>query len=173
MNAEQERRHNARRRALLALFYYGPLILWALLIGTLSTGAGSRENSLGILVRTLQQVAPDLISSFSAENLGQLDYALRKFAHFTQYLILTLLAVRALQFGRSRLRWQSVAAGLAGSVLYAALDEANQMLHPSRSPSIHDVLLDAAGSATAALLTALWAGVKAVERRLQEREEAP
>jgi VanZ family protein len=173
VNAERQRQRSARHRALVALFYYGPLVFWALLIGTLSTGAGSRENSLGILVRTLQQLAPDLISSFSAENLGQLDYALRKSAHFAQYLILTLLAVRALQFGRCRLRWQSVAAGLAGSVLYAALDEANQTLHPSRSPSVHDVLLDAAGSATAAFLIALWAGVKALERRLREAAQLP
>ncbi len=173
MNSEQERRGRARHRALLALFYYGPLVLWALVIGTLSTSAGSRETSFGILVRTLQQFAPDLISSFSAENLGQLDYAFRKFAHFAQYLVLTLLAVRALQFGRSRLRWQSVIAGLAGSVLFAAGDEANQMLHPSRSPSVYDVLLDAAGSTTAASLVVLWAGIKALERRLREKTEIP
>jgi VanZ family protein len=79
---------------------------------------------------------------------------------------LTLLAVRALQFGQARLkRWSLPGAALLG-VLYAGSDEIHQIFVPTRGPSFTDVLIDSIGIALALAGVALWFALKSLERRL-------
>jgi VanZ family protein len=70
--------------------------------------------------------------------LGVWDEILRKCAHATEYAVLAVLLVRALE--RPRLAF-------ALAVVYAASDEFHQTFVRGRHGSPYDVLIDAAGAA--------------------------
>jgi VanZ family protein len=93
------------------------------------------------------------------ESLGPLPGDVSdKAGHFAAYALLGALALRATARGR----WAGVSkatAGIAWAVClaYGASDELHQALVPGRTMALDDWLADAAGSATAILLLALWA----------------
>jgi VanZ family protein len=75
------------------------------------------------------------------------DVVLRKLAHFTEYAVLTALWWRALRgFGAQR----PLATAMAISLGYAVTDEFHQTFVDGRNGTPVDVLIDAAGIATAA-----------------------
>ncbi len=83
-----------------------------------------------------------------------LDTLLKKGAHFGVYAVLAFWWWRALGSARGaspeRLSSRAVLAlAFILTVLYAASDEFHQSFTPSRHPSLWDVLIDAAGAATA------------------------
>ena len=80
---------------------------------------------------------------------AQVDFAVRKTAHFLEYtlLLLTLL----LDSYRARWHWLS----WAGCTLYAATDEIHQLFVAGRTGKWQDVLLDSSG-ALAGLLLAMF-----------------
>ena len=76
----------------------------------------------------------------------------RKIAHFTEYALLTALWWRAL---RTRLIPQkALTLAVAIAVAYAVTDELHQLAVEGRHGTPVDVLIDAAGAATAATLIA-------------------
>ena len=76
-----------------------------------------------------------------------------KLVHVFEYSVLTFLLIRALEAqGFTRRGAASLAAALA--LVYAASDEYHQSFVPHRHPSPVDVVIDAAGIGTVALLTA-------------------
>ena len=86
------------------------------------------------------------------------EVALRKLAHVAEYLVLTLLLVRALR------RAGAVAAvpvAMAVALAYAATDEWHQSFVPGRTATARDVAIDGIGIAVAALA--------ATRTRLRER----
>ncbi len=85
----------------------------------------------------LTRVAPGI----SADGLYNLQVFVRRSAHFAEYAILFLF----LNFGP--LRGRPVIAFIV-CVGCASLDEALQLLRPSRSGTIFDVALDSSGAAT-------------------------
>jgi VanZ family protein len=79
----------------------------------------------------------------------------RKAAHVTEYAILGVLVMRALEdehtsLARLALRALPLCAG------YAALDELHQTLVPTRTGAVLDVLLDSAGAAAGIGLFVGW-----------------
>jgi VanZ family protein len=83
-----------------------------------------------------------------------LDVLLKKGAHFSEYGILALLWLRALDPARLGLgRPQAAVAALLAAALYAISDETHQAFVPGRHPAGVDVLIDSAGASTAILLT--------------------
>lgn len=161
-----------RSRRLLILWYVGPLALWMAFIFAMSTDIGSPQNSQGLLERVLHFLSPSFLKSLSQYQIHRVDYALRKLGHFTEYMVLTLLAVRVLQFGRPKLKLSSFLGAMALSVGFALSDEFHQRFVESRTPSMRDVLIDSAGSAVCmiGILARFW--IKGVERRLQDRATA-
>ncbi len=114
--------------------------------------------------RALALWAPPLllmgvIFAFSAmpsdgEDRGVLVLLLRKLAHFSEYALLMLLWWRAL---RTKLSVRAaVVAALAVTVLYAATDEVHQRSVDGRVGTPIDVLIDAAGAATVAVVIVRW-----------------
>jgi VanZ family protein len=153
------------RRA-LTLFYVGPLVVWMAVIFFMSTDVGSGQNSAGMLTWILERLAPSYRASLTDYHLAGLNYALRKFGHLSEYAVLTLLAVRAIQFGRPGLKWQAFVGALVLSAGFAATDEIHQAFTASRGPSPRDVLIDCAGATLCMAGILLWFGVKRLERRL-------
>jgi VanZ family protein len=88
-----------------------------------------------------------IMAGSSVPFLGRLPLAGRgsdKLAHFCEFLVLGYLVRRAVATeGRSERRAQLLALILCGA--WALLDEAHQMLVPSRSPEVLDLLADGAG----------------------------
>lgn len=75
--------------------------------------------------------------------------------HFTEYLVVELLAVRVI---RSRFGWSSgaaIRAALIFAALFAASDEWHQTFVPDRDGCVRDVVIDCAGALVAAAW--LWA----------------
>jgi VanZ family protein len=93
-----------------------------------------------------------VIFAFSAQHGGghlpAAEVVLRKLAHVTEYLILTLLLVRALRRAGAA---PAVPIAILAALVYASSDEWHQSFVPGRTATPRDVAIDAAGIALAAL----------------------
>jgi VanZ family protein len=83
---------------------------------------------------------PSLASPFEPLH----DFILRKFAHVTEYIILTALLFWALQVHISRNSNALIIAAVT-AILYAFSDEWHQTFVPGREGSLRDVGIDALG----------------------------
>jgi len=147
------------------LRYWGPAVLWAAAIWFFSTSAFSAEATSSVLLAVLRWLLP----SASPETLQALHGLIRKAAHFLEFLILSMLLLRAVRADRSgwRLRWAVTAAGIAAG--YAAVDEFHQSFVAERTASLLDVLVDVAGAAAGQML--LWLHFRPRERCTNNRQE--
>ena len=152
----------------LFTFYYLPLIVWMMVIFSMSTGAGSSGHSIHIISIVLQRISPSLLASLTPFQLDALNFGLRKLAHISEYMVLMLLSVRAFQYGRSELHWRCFWGALGLSMLFAASDELHQVFTPGRTPAIRDVLIDSTGAAFCFLLLLGHFILKSIERKLQK-----
>jgi VanZ family protein len=159
------------QRRLLLLFYVGPLVLWMGFIFTASTTAGSGENSGRLLRWLLETISPDQARNLSEHTLSVLNIVVRKMGHVTEYAILTMLAVRAIQFGSPYLKKSAVFGAFAISALYACSDELHQRFVPGRGASPIDVAIDLSGVALVMIGILFWFGLKSWERRLLTSDE--
>jgi len=132
---------DTRLRAWLAV------VAWAAVISLFSTSWFSGEHTGGVLLPILRALLPGATS----DQLLKLHALVRKGAHVFEYAVLGGLLVRALR--EEGLRGPALLAAAVGlGVAFAALDEFHQLFVPSRTPSPHDVAVDAMGVATGALL---------------------
>jgi VanZ family protein len=119
-----------------------PVVAWVAVIWTLSgswfTGEATGSFLLPILAAFFPRATPG--------QLRAMHQGIRKLAHFTEYLILSLLLYRAL---RSERGWNLRAALLALvlAALYAMVDEVHQGFVPGRTPAATDCLIDISGAA--------------------------
>jgi VanZ family protein len=87
---------------------------------------------------------------------------LRKLAHLTVYAILALLWYRGLARDGRISAGRSALIALAISLAWAGVDEIRQALVPSRTGTVRDVAIDAAGASAALAVRHLgWRGVDA------------
>lgn len=115
---------------------------WAGVIWTLSSGWFTGELTGSFLLPILAALFPDA----TAGQLRAMHQGIRKLAHFTEYLVLSLLLYRALR-GERRWTLRSALLALALAGLYALTDEAHQGLVPGRVPARTDCLIDLSGAA--------------------------
>ena len=99
------------------------------------------------------------------------QFAVRKAAHYTEYLLLGLLSLLCLESWFGKRRWL-VPAAWGFSTLYAVTDEMHQLLIEGRSGQWTDVLIDSAGALTGVLIIALVLWMVRKRNRLEETEEA-
>jgi len=93
-------------------------------------------------------------SSVSGDNIPDLGViGADKFAHFSEYLVLGILLIRAIlsQGPKISLSWV-VILSIIISVLYAAIDEWHQVFVPGRLASIFDFAADSVGVVVGTLL---------------------
>ena len=145
---------------------WGPVIVWAIVISTFSTGAFTAENTGRIIIPVLHWMLPRV----SMETLLAMHHYIRKSAHFIEYFILSLLLLRGIRGERRgmKLAWALVAICIV--FCYASLDEFHQSFVPGRTPAFGDVLIDTSGGTAAqalAALVALWG--EARRQRLEAR----
>lgn len=105
----------------------------------------SNNLSQGLVAQVLalvQMVCPDA-------DLVEVNFLLRKLAHFTLYFALGFSLTGV--FSRQR-RMPPVLAALLAGACFAASDELHQLFSQGRSASIADVLLDTCGMAAGSLM---------------------
>lgn len=151
---------------LLSLFYWLPLPVWMTAIFLASTSVGASEVSLALVTRVAHFLIPDQFDLLDSSGLGKLNFIVRKCAHITEYAILTLILIRALQFGAKQLRLRSVGVAIAVSFLFACTDEWHQSFVPGRTPAIRDVFIDTVGATVIAAGVVIWYALKRLELRL-------
>ncbi len=112
-----------------------PVVLWGILIFSMSTSTFSAMNTSTVIEPMLRGLFP-LVST---ETISVLHALVRKSAHFTEYAVLFWLLLRGPMEGRPYM-------ALTVCIVYAFLDEGHQMFVPGRTPSLYDVALDSTGA---------------------------
>lgn len=156
------------RARLRLLFYALPLVLWMAAIFYMSGSSGSSEHSFRLLKFLLNLLAPGSAEELSYPSLHAMDYVLRKTCHVTEYAILTLLALRAVHFGRSALTYRHIGTAGGIAVLYAMSDELHQLFVSGRTGKPQDVLIDSIGVCLVLIPALLWRLHGYIDKRLQE-----
>ena len=119
-----------------------PVVLWGVLIFTLSTSAFSAANTARIIDPALRWLIPGI----TAASVDVCHMLIRKAAHFTEYGILFWLLIRGPMAERPYL-------ALMLCVVYALTDEGHQVFVPGRTASLYDVALDSTGALFSHFLT--------------------
>ena len=84
-----------------------------------------------------------------------MSFAVRKLAHFTEYLFLGLsLFMTVREYYRSGNLFRTAIISWGAGTLYAATDEVHQYFVPGRSCEIRDMLIDSCGVAAGVLIMA-------------------
>jgi len=135
-----------------------PVVGWAALISVFSTGAFAFERTGAVMLPVLTFLFPWA----GAEELRAIHATTRKLAHFTEYLVLSVLLYRALAVGRG---WDVRAAAMAVVIagVYSLGDELHQWFVPGRTAALTDCLIDFSGAAAGqGLLAAFSRGRRVV-----------
>lgn len=115
-----------------------------------SSQPASESNQLSygftrVLVETLAKIIPfDIETSTVIRTFGELNHYIRKFAHFTIYLVLGILVYKALI--KNKLKSRVFLISFLICATYAATDELHQLFVPGRGCQLRDVFIDSAGS---------------------------
>jgi VanZ family protein len=138
-----------------SLLYWGPVVLWTLLIFWGSTDLGSERRTSRFIGPFLRWLAPG-VSDATVESV---QYTVRKAGHVSEYAVLAVLLWRALRRpvrdDRRPWSWRTAAATLALAALYAVSDEYHQSFVATRYASALDVISDTVGALAG--LGAVWA----------------
>jgi VanZ family protein len=134
------------------LKYWLPLLIWLGVMFVGSTNLMSSEHTSRYIVPSLLWLNPEI----SPDTMWIIHVVVRKCAHVTEYAILAFLMWRALRSCPALRTKATICFGavLLGCVLFATSDEFHQTFVKSRTPSVHDVLLDVAGSLVGLLIGA-------------------
>jgi VanZ family protein len=112
-----------------------PVVVWGVMIFSLSTSAFSAANTAKFIDPALRWLIPGL----SAAAIDALHLLIRKSAHFTEYGVLFWLLIRGPMAERPYM-------ALMLCVVYALTDEGHQIFVPGRTASLYDVALDSTGA---------------------------
>ncbi len=129
-----------------------PALAWAGLISFFSTGWFTGDRTGAILLPLLAAIFPHA----RPEELHAWHMLIRKLAHFTEYLVLSVFLYQALHDG-PRWRFRTALAALAVAAAYSAADELHQTFVMGRSGAAGDSLVDITGAAAGQLLVAALA----------------
>jgi VanZ family protein len=131
-------------------------ILWLIVIAIESTAMLSAHNTSRILYPLLH-----FLFGLDSERFHVWHFYIRKSGHVIGYGTLSILLFRA---WRATLpspnhvnwtfRWANIA--ILGTALVASLDEWHQTFIPSRTGTVHDVVLDTCAGIAAQVLVLLW-----------------
>jgi VanZ family protein len=135
------------------LKYWLPVLFWMAVIFTASSDAKSFEHSSRLIAPLLHWLFPKM----SEDTVHLIVFLARKCAHLTEYAMFALLIWRALNHSRNNFipwSWPKVGGTLLIVFLYASSDEFHQRFVPTRTPRIHDVVIDTIGGAIGLLV--LW-----------------
>jgi VanZ family protein len=137
--------------------YWIPVGLMLSLMYFFSTDVFSGRNTSLAITWIMKLFGEDLNRS----ELGEANFAIRKFAHFFEYAILASLLFRAFK-AESSLPWRFswAAYSFAIIVVWSLLDEFHQTFTRMRGGSIYDSMIDSVGGLFALLAITLYVKIK-------------
>lgn len=118
-------------------------IIWG---NSLVPGTGSGNLSLSVM-----EAVRGFLGALGLPNLWVTNFVVRKCAHFTEYLILGIIATHAFDIEGGH-RPIAIFATALFLVLVPSIDETIQLFVPGRSGMVRDVLIDCSGAATGVVL---------------------
>ncbi|MDE3066656.1 MAG: VanZ family protein [Verrucomicrobiota bacterium] len=131
--------------------YWLPLLVWMAVIFAASSDTRSFQHSSRIIAPLLRWLFPHIAD----KTVDLAVFIARKCAHVTEYAVFALLVWRVLRKpARGEPRpwdWRQAGLTLLIVFLYAAGDEFHQRFVPTRTPRVHDVVIDTLGGAAALL----------------------
>ena len=132
------------------------MVVWMVVVFTMSTEVGSSEHSGRMLYSVLRFIDPHM----SFATMERVHFLARKMGHVTEYAVLAVLTLRALRVlgdvPVARWSWPIAFVALGMSAAYGATDEIHQLFVPTRGPSVHDVVIDSCGAAVGLALAFWW-----------------
>lgn len=133
--------------------YWIPVGLMLSLMYFFSTDLFSGRNTSHAIEWIMKIFGKDL----SRPDLGEANFAVRKFAHFFEYAILASLLFRAFR-AESRTLWRFSWASYSFAivVVWSLLDEFHQTFTKMRGGSIYDSLIDCSGGLLALLCITIY-----------------
>jgi VanZ family protein len=139
------------------LRYWIPVGLMLSLMYFFSTDVFSGKNTSLAITWLMKFFGEDLNRS----ELGEANFAVRKFAHFFEYAILASLLFRAFK-AESPLPWRFSWASYSFAIVivWSLLDEFHQTFTRMRGGSIYDSMIDSAGGLFALLAITLYVKMK-------------
>ena len=163
--------HSPCLNSRIFLRYWLPVLIWMAVIFTASSDAKSYEHSSRLLAPLLRWLFPQM-SEDNRESRSFFSPA--NAAHLTEYAVFALLVWRALNQSKNNLApwsWPKVGGTLLIVFLYASSDEFHQIFVPTRTPRIHDVVIDTIGGAIG--LLALWIFRSPAKTLRKNKNETP
>ncbi len=126
-------------------------IVWMGTIFYASTDQFSAAHTSRFIEPFLRWVSAGRLTELQVQ---QIHFLIRKFAHLSEYAVLAMLTWNTARrsFGQSTYSkthehgWLPFALAFFVATLYAAGDEFHQSFVPSRTASVHDVMIDSAGA---------------------------
>lgn len=143
-----------------------PAFVWMMIIFMFSAQPATKSNELSagftkVLIDILGRIFPFNIETSTINSfVGQMNHIIRKFAHFSIYLVLGILVSRALI--KNGYKTRVVLISFLICSIYSASDELHQLFVPGRGCQLKDVLIDSAGSFIGICLNALFYGLKRI-----------
>jgi VanZ family protein len=131
-------------------------ILWLIVISIESTALGSASNTSRFLYPLLH-----FLFGMGWERFEPFHFFLRKVGHVFGYGLLSILFFRAWRetlpaLGDPNWTWRWANISVLGTALVASLDEWHQSFIPTRTGTVHDVILDTCAAIGAQILVLLW-----------------
>jgi VanZ family protein len=146
-----------------------PVVLWMGFIFAMSTDLGSAQHTSRIIEPLILWIKPDA----TREQIGHVQFLVRKAAHLTEYAVLALLVLRAIRLSGRRAQtpwsWQRACIVLLIAAAYAATDEWHQSFVPSRTADIADVLIDSSGALAGLALVFCWSKLTCLRSRIEAK----
>lgn len=149
------------KKRLIQILTWTATLVWMGIIFYLSSQPASQSAHLSTgLKNELLSILGHFLPGIKNLALENLDFLIRKNAHFIAYFILGILTLLALVYSEAR---KPANLALIIGLLYAVSDEFHQLFVPGRSGQFRDVLIDGAGTVLGVLLTSLI--IKRIFRR--------
>ena len=133
------------------LKYWLPVLFMIGAMYYASTDVFSGDNTRNVIEKIVLWFKPHT----REHTLAEINYVVRKLAHFTEYAVLAALLFRAFRADsawRWRWRWAAYSFGMAFG--WALLDELHQTFTHTRGGSFYDSLLDTSGALV--MLLVIW-----------------
>lgn len=137
------------------------VVAWALAIGWmalifyLSSQVSYQSNNLSKgVAKNIVEIINKLLPN-AAIDARTFNNILRKFAHFSSYMVLSILVQNALEKSGFSKRLSFIYT-ITICVLYAISDELHQAFVPGRGPQFTDILIDSLGVIAGTLTFRVW-----------------
>ena len=124
------------------------VVAWIVAVQTFAGDSFSANETSRLIGPLLRWLFPEA----DAEWIATVHLAIRKAAHFAEYAILALLALRAFRINFDRPLGWLAAASLVLTLVVAVVDESRQAAAADRTGALSDVALDMGGAASALAL---------------------